>query len=179
MHNAILKAAIVSAAVLLSGTAYAQQPAAPAAPAPAAPAAAAPIPQYGAPGVNLETAKKAIAAAAAEAQKNNWPVAIAVVSNGGHLVAFERLDGTQFASIKIAQHKARVAATYRRPTKVFEDRVAAGGGGLAVLTLDDIIASEGGIPLMRDGKIIGAIGVSGVLSSQDGQAAKAGADTSK
>jgi uncharacterized protein GlcG (DUF336 family) len=174
MHNAILKAAIVSAAVLLSGTAYAQQPAAP-----AAPAAAAPIPQYGAPGVNLETAKKAIAAAAAEAQKNNWPVAIAVVSNGGHLVAFERLDGTQFASIKIAQHKARVAATYRRPTKVFEDRVAAGGGGLAVLTLDDIIASEGGIPLMRDGKIIGAIGVSGVLSSQDGQAAKAGADTSK
>jgi glc operon protein GlcG len=174
MHNAILKAAIVAAAVLLSGTAYAQQPAAP-----AAPAAAAPIPQYGAPGVNLETAKKAIAAAAAEAQKNNWPVAIAVVSNGGHLVAFERLDGTQFASIKIAQHKARVAATYRRPTKVFEDRVAAGGGGLAVLTLDDIIASEGGIPLMRDGKIIGAIGVSGVLSSQDGQAAKAGADTSK
>jgi uncharacterized protein GlcG (DUF336 family) len=174
MHNAILKAAIVAAAVVLSGTAYAQQPAAP-----AAPAAAAPIPQYGAPGVNLETAKKAIAAAAAEAQKNNWPVAIAVVSNGGHLVAFERLDGTQFASIKIAQHKARVAATYRRPTKVFEDRVAAGGGGLAVLTLDDIIASEGGIPLMRDGKIIGAIGVSGVLSSQDGQAAKAGADTSK
>ena len=181
MRNGTLTALLLTTALLVSVAAYAQPAPPPApAPAPAAPApapapAAQPIPQYGTPGVNLELAKKVVAAAAAEAQKNNWPVAIAVVSNGGHLVYFERLDGTQFASIKIAQHKARVAATYRRPTKVFVDRVAAGGAGLAVLTLDDIIASEGGVPLMRDGKVIGAIGVSGVLGSQDGQVAKAGA----
>ena len=177
MRNGILTTAVFAAAMSLGTMAYAQQPAAPAPAAPAAPAAAAP--QYGTPGVNLEAAKKAIAAAAAEAQKNSWPVAIAVVSNGGHLVAFERLDGTQFASIKIAQDKARAAAMFRRPTKAFEDRVAAGGVGVAVLSLEGVVASEGGVPLMRDGKIIGAIGVSGVTSAQDGQVAKAGADTSK
>jgi glc operon protein GlcG len=176
MRKFALSSLVVTAALALGAAAYAQP--APA-PAPAPPPAAAPIPQYGTPGVNLAQARQAIDAAMAEAQKNNWPVAIAVVSNGGHLVAFARIDGTQFASIKIAQHKARVAAMYRRPTKVFEDRVAGGGAGLAVLTLDDVIASEGGIPLMKDGKIIGAIGVSGVLSSQDGQAAKAGADAVK
>lgn len=173
MRKFALSSLVVSAALAFGAAAYAQPATPPAAP-PAAPAAA-PIPQYGQPGVNLAQARQAIDAAIAEAQKNNWPVAIAVVSNGGHLIAFARMDGTQFASIKIAEHKARVAATYRRPTKVFEDRVAAGGGGLAVLTLDDIIASEGGVPLMKDGKIIGAIGASGVLSSQDGQVAKAGA----
>jgi glc operon protein GlcG len=177
MRKFALSSLVVSAALALGAAAYAQPATPPAAP-PAAPAAA-PIPQYGTPGVNLETANKAIEAAIAEAKKNNWPVAIAVVSNGGHLVAFARIDGTQFASIKIAQHKARVAAMYRRSTKVFEDRVAAGGAGLTVLTLDDVIALEGGVPLMRDGKIIGAIGVSGVLSSQDGQVAKAGADAVK
>jgi len=168
MRKLVLSSLIAGAALVFGAAAYAQP-----APAPAA------IPQYGTPGVNLAQAKAAIAAAVAEAQKNNWPVAIAVVSNGGYLVAFEKIDNTQLASVKIAIHKARVAATYRRPTKAFEDRVAAGGAGLAVLALDDIIASEGGIPLMKDGKIIGAIGVSGVLSSQDGQVAKAGADTVK
>lgn len=174
MKSTLLSSAVLAGALAISFAAQAQQPPA----APAAPASA-PIPQYAAPGVNLEQAKQAIAAAAAEARKNNWPVAIAVMSNGGHLVAFERLDGTQFASIRIAQDKARAAAMYRRPTKVFEDRVAAGGGGLSVLTLEGVVASEGGIPLMREGKIIGAIGVSGVLSSQDGQVAKAGADAIK
>jgi glc operon protein GlcG len=183
MRNGMITTAVLAAALSTAVAAHAQQPAAPAPAAPAAPApaaAVAPVPQYGTPGVNLAEAKKAIAAAAAEAQKNGWPVAIAVTSNGGHLVAFERLDGTQFASIKIAEHKARAAAMFRRPTKVFEDRVASGGAGLAVLSLDGVIASDGGIPLTRaDGKIIGGIGVSGVLGSQDAVAAKAGADALK
>ena len=141
--------------------------------------APAPPPQYGQPGVNLEQATKAVEAAAAEAKKNGWFMAIAVVSNGGHLVHFSKMDQTQFASVQIAMHKAKAAAMFRRPTKVFEDRVAAGGAGLAVLSLDGVIASEGGIPLMRDGKIIGAIGCSGGTGAQDGQACKAGVDTIK
>jgi uncharacterized protein GlcG (DUF336 family) len=134
--------------------------------------------QY-APGLNLETAKKAAAAAAAEIKKNNWQMAIAVVTNGGHLVYFEKTDGTQFASIKLAEHKAMAAAMFRRPTKVFEDRVAAGGAGLAVLSLDGVIASEGGLPLIVDGKIIGGIGCSGGTSQQDGVACTAGANALK
>jgi glc operon protein GlcG len=114
--------------------------------------APAPPPQYGQPGVNLEQATKAVEAAAAEAKKNGWFMAIAVVSNGGHLVHFSKMDQTQFASVQIAMHKAKAAAMFRRPTKVFEDRVAAGGAGLAVLSLDGVIASDGGIPLMRDGR---------------------------
>jgi len=144
-----------------------------------APPTPAPPPQYGQPGVTLEQATKAVEAAAAEAKKNGWFLAIAVVSNGGHLVHFSKMDQTQFASVQIAIHKAKAAAMFRRPTKVFEDRVAAGGAGLAVLSLDGVIASDGGIPLMRDGKIIGAIGCSGALGSQDGQACKVGADTIK
>ena len=131
------------------------------------------------PGVTLEQATKAVEAAAAEAKKNGWFMAIAVVSNGGHLVHFSKMDQTQFGSIQIAIHKAKAAAHFRRPTKAFEDRIAAGGAGLAVMTLDGIIASEGGIPLMRDGKIIGAIGCSGATGAQDGQACKAGVDTIK
>jgi glc operon protein GlcG len=120
-----------------------------------------------------------VEAAAAEAKKNGWFVAIAVVSNGGHLVHFSKMDQTQFGSIQIAIHKAKAAAHFRRPTKAFEDRVAQGGAGIAVMTLDGIIASEGGIPLVRDGKIIGAIGCSGATGAQDGQACKAGVDTIK
>jgi glc operon protein GlcG len=141
--------------------------------------AAAPPPQYGTPGVNLEQATKAVEAAAAEAKKNGWFMAIAVVSNGGHLVHFSKMDQTQFGSIQIAIHKAKAAAHFRRPTKAFEDRIAQGGAGIAVMTLDGIIASEGGIPLVRDGKIIGAIGCSGATGAQDGQACKAGVDTIK
>jgi glc operon protein GlcG len=139
----------------------------------------APPPQYGTPGVNLEQATKAVEAAAAEAKKNGWFMAIAVVSNGGHLVHFSKMDQTQFGSIQIAIHKAKAAAHFRRPTKAFEDRIAQGGAGIAVMTLDGIIASEGGIPLVRDGKIIGAIGCSGATGAQDGQACKAGVDTIK
>src|SRR5262245_41589940 len=164
MRKIFLTSLAVGAAALLGTQAFAQQPAAP--------------PEYGQ-GMNLEVATKAVAAAAAEAKKNGWFMAIAVVTNGGHLVHFSRMDNTQFASIKIAQHKARVAATFRRPTKVFEDRVAAGGAGLAVLTLDGAIASAGGVPIVSGGKVIGAIGCSGGASAQDDQVCKAGADTIK
>jgi uncharacterized protein GlcG (DUF336 family) len=134
------------------------------------------VPQYGA-HVNHETARKVLAGAVAEARKQNLPMAIAVVDNAGQLVAFERMDNTQTASIAVAQDKAISAAMYRRPTKVFQDLVAGGGVGLRVLTLRGAVAVEGGVPLMVDGKIIGAIGVSGGSSEQDGVVAKGGTDT--
>jgi uncharacterized protein GlcG (DUF336 family) len=123
--------------------------------------------------VSLDNAKKAVAAAAAEAKKNNWPLAISVVGPSGHLLYFERMEGTQFASIKISEHKARVAATYRRPSKVFAEGLAK--GGTFILTLDDAIASPGGIPLVAGGKIVGAIGCSGATGDQDHQSCEAGA----
>ncbi len=131
---------------------------------------------YGLP-VNLETAKKAAAAAVDEARKNNWNVAVAVVDNNGDLIYFERMDNTQIGSVKVAQEKARTAALFKRPSKSFEDAVAAGRN--AVLRLPGVTPIEGGIPLLTDGRIVGAIGVSGALSAQDAQCAKAGADTLK
>ena len=127
--------------------------------------------------ISLDNAKKAVAAAAAEAKKNNWPLAISVVGPSGDLVYFEKMEGTQFASIKISQHKARVAATYRRPTKVFAELI--GKGATALLTLDDVIASPGGIPIVQGGKVVGAIGCSGATGDQDAQACQAGADALK
>ena len=156
----------MAVALTVGGQALAQQPAAPA-----------PVPTYGQPGVNLEQATKAVDAAIAEAKKNGWLMAVAVVSNSGFLVHFSKMDQTQFASIQIAMDKAKAAAMFRRPTKVFEDR--ANGGGPSVLSLHGVVASEGGIPLMRDGKVIGAIGCSGGTSPQDGQACKAAADLFK
>ncbi len=152
--------------------AWAQQPAAP-------PTQGPPLAQYGSPGITLEQAKKAADAAEAEAKKNGWNMAIAVVTIGGWLVHFSKMDDTQFASVEIAQHKAKAAATFRRPTKSFEERLAAGGAGLAVLTLDGAIASEGGIPIMAGGKVIGAIGCSGGTGAQDGVACMAGVNTVK
>jgi uncharacterized protein GlcG (DUF336 family) len=134
--------------------------------------------EYG-PGMTLEIATKAVNAAMAEAKKNNWNLAIAVTTNGGHLVHFSRMDQTQFGSIAIAQHKARAAAKFKRPTKAFADAIAAAPGNVALLTLDDIIASEGGIPLMMGGKMIGAIGCSGATGQQDGVACTAGAGALK
>jgi len=131
---------------------------------------------YGAP-ISLERADAAIAAAVAEAKKRDWKFNIAVVDSGGNLVAFRRMDGAQLVSIQISQHKARVAATYRRETKVFEGGVQSGLNYL--LTLDDIVASRGGIPLVEAGKIIGAIGCSGGTGSQDEVVCKAGAATVK
>ena len=134
-------------------------------------------PSYGEP-VNLEQAKKAATAAAEFAAKNGWAMAIAVVSPSGDLVYFTKMDNTQYASITIAQHKARAAAIFRRPTKVFEDRVAT-PAGVPALTLDGVIASEGGIPLSIGGKIVGALGCSGGTGAQDGQTCQAGVDAMK
>lgn len=134
-------------------------------------------PPYGP--ISLEQAKKIIAAAEAEAQKNNWPVVITVVDSGAHVVAMHRLDNTQLGSIGVAEDKARSAVLYRRPTKAFEDGLAGGGAGLRILNLRGASAADGGVPIMVDGKLIGAVGVSGVLGSQDAQVATAGASAIK
>ena len=136
------------------------------------------VPQYGN-NITLDQARKVASASESEARKNNWPVAIAIVDNAGQLVYFQKLDQTQTASVTVAQDKAVSAAIYRRPTKAFGDRVAAGGGGVTVLNLRGAAMSEGGLPLYMDGKIVGAIGVSGVTAEQDGQIAKAGVDSLK
>lgn len=138
-------------------------------------AAQAQVPQYGA-NVSHEQARKAIAGAVANSKAQNLPMAISVVDTAGQMVAFERMDNTQFGSIAVAQDKAASAALFRRPTKVFQDALAAGGAGLRILTLRGANAVEGGIPLVIDGKIIGAIGVSGGSAEQDGVVAKAGLD---
>jgi glc operon protein GlcG len=133
---------------------------------------------YGLP-ISLENAKKAAAPALAEAAKNNWTMAVAVVGPAGNLIYYEKMDNTQLGSAEVAIDKARTAALFKRPTKAFQDVVAAGGEGLRVLGLKGAVPIEGGIPLVMDGKIVGAIGVSGGTSAQDGQCAKAGADTVK
>src|SRR5262249_22327724 len=135
-------------------------------------------PPYGAP-ISLEQAKKIIAAAEAEAQKNNWPVVITVVDTGGHVVAVHRLDNTQLGSIAAAEDKARTAVLFRRPSKAFEGAVASGGSGFrGVGVRGGPPYAEGG-PVFVDGKIMGAIGVSGMLPQQDGQIANAGASALK
>jgi glc operon protein GlcG len=130
-------------------------------------------PAYGT-AVTLEQAKKIMMAAEAEAKKNNWPVAIAIVDPAGMLVLFHRLDNTQTGSVNIALEKGRTSAMFKRPSKAFEDAIA--GGRNAVLGLTGAMPIEGGVPIVLDGKIIGAVGVSGVTSAQDAQVAKAGAD---
>jgi uncharacterized protein GlcG (DUF336 family) len=139
--------------------------------------APAPLPVYGET-VNLEQAKKAAAAAQEFAAKNGWAMAITVVGPTGDLVYFQKMDNTQYASVVIAQHKARAAATFRRPTKVFEDRIAT-AAGVPAITLDGVIGSEGGFPLVMGGKIVGAIGCSGGTGQQDGQTCQAGVDAMK
>ena len=139
----------------------------------AAGVAQAQVPQYG-PNVTLEQARKLIASGAAEARKNSWPVAITIVDTAGMLVAFEKMDGTQSGSVMISQDKAVSAAMLRRPTKVIQEAVAGGGAGVRFLGLRYASPVEGGVPITVDGKIIGAIGVSGVTSEQDGMVAAAG-----
>jgi uncharacterized protein GlcG (DUF336 family) len=141
-------------------------------------AAQTPTTPYGAP-ITLDQAKKVLAGAEAEARKNSWNVVIAILDSGGHLVLLQRLDNTQFASVEVAQQKAYSAVAFRRPTKVFQDGVAAGGEGLRILKLAGATPVEGGLPLIFDGKLVGSIGVSGVTSQQDNQIAKAGADALK
>ena len=135
-------------------------------------------PSYG-PAITLEQAKKVAAAAEAEARKNKWNVVITIVDSATNLVLLQRMDDTQLGSIRISQKKAHTAAALRRSTKVFEDQVAAGGMGWKILGNDEVIPIEGGLPLIANGKIIGAIGVSGVTSQQDGIVAKAGVDALK
>ena len=117
-----------------------------------------------------------MAAAEKEATENSWNVAIAIVDSGGHLVMMHRLDSVQIASIRIAEGKARSALEFRRPTKALEDTVAGGGAGLRLLAVEGITPLEGGVLIQSGGRIIGAIGVSGVTSAQDAQVARAGAE---
>jgi len=162
------KILVAAAAALAAGTSLAQQP---------NPLDNVPdkmpfdIP-YGAP-IPLDRAQAAIAAAVAESKKRDWKMNVAVVDSGGNLVAFQRMDGAQIASIKIAEHKALAAAQFRRETKAFEGGVQ--GGLTYLLSLDGIIASRGGVLLMEGGKLVGAIGCSGGTGSQDEVVCKAGA----
>lgn len=135
-------------------------------------------PAIGAP-ISLETAKKVIAAAEAEARKNNWWMAIAVVDTASKLVAFERMDNTQMGSIDIALSKANTANNLKRPTKALQDAISGGGAGLRFLAVTGAMPIEGGVPIIVDGKIVGAIGVSGAASDQDAQCATAGAAAAK
>ena len=138
----------------------------------------APAPAYGMP-IGIDNAKKAAAAAIAEARKNNFTMAIAVVDTAGYLVYFEKMDGTQTGSVNVAMEKARSAALFKRPTKSFQDTVAQGGVGLRMLGLPGAVPVDGGIPLMEGGKIVGAIGASGGTSDQDAQCAQAGVNVLK
>ena len=131
------------------------------------------------PPVSLENAKKAAAAALAEARKNNWLMAVAVVDPNGTLVYYEKMDNTQLGSADVCIGKARSAALFKRPTKAFQEAVASGGAGLRVFALRGAVPVEGGVPLEVGGKLIGAIGLSGGQSNEDGQCATAGANAIK
>jgi glc operon protein GlcG len=133
---------------------------------------------YG-PSITLDVAKQAAAAALGEARAHSWSMAVAVVDTAGLLVYFEKMDDTQSGSVLIAQAKARSAALFKRPTKVFQDILAAGGDGLRVLGLEGAVPVEGGVPLVVDGRIAGAIGVSGGTSAEDGMCAAAAVNALK
>jgi len=173
MRRLTMMAGAIGVALMISSGAFAQVPPDPNNPNEAVPDAQ-PVTPYGEP-ISLETAKKVAAAAAAESTKRNWQgMCIAVVGPSGDLVYFEKPDGCQFASISISQHKARTSARYRRPTVVFERLLGKGAFFSYLPTLDDVIASRGGNPLVVGGKIIGAIGVSGGSGSQDDTISQAG-----
>jgi glc operon protein GlcG len=130
---------------------------------------------YG-PAITLDQAKRVMAAAELEAAKNSWQVAITVIDSGGNLVMFHKIDNAQLASATVSEGKARTALEFKRPSKALDDAIAAGGAGMRLLALKDITPLEGGVLVVVGGRIIGAIGVSGALSSQDAQVAKTGAD---
>jgi glc operon protein GlcG len=162
-HLSLAAALLVGATVPVA----AQQPAVPPPP---------PTTPYGSP-IGLEAAKKAMVAAEAEAVKNNWAMAIVILDSTGHIVMLHRLDNTQYGSIGVAEDKAHTALDFRRPSRAFEDLVAQGGIGMRTLGLRGATPLEGGVPIIAEGKIIGAVGVSGGTAQQDGQVAKVGADT--
>jgi uncharacterized protein GlcG (DUF336 family) len=160
MNTRVLLAILISVASLVGTSAATAQ---------------APTP-YGTP-ISLDQAKKAMGAAEAEAKKNNWNVVIAIVDAGGNLMMLQRLDNTQFGSINVAREKAHAAVAFRRPTKVFQDLIAQGGVHNRMLNLTgDAGVLEGGVPIVVDGRVIGAISTSGVTSQQDAQISQAGAD---
>ena len=170
-YKFIIKLATLGAVALCAGSSMAQQPN----PRDAVPDNMPFSTPYGAP-ISLDHADAAIAAAVAEAKKHNWPMNIAVMDSGGNLVAFKRMDGAQLASVAIATHKAKAAVTFRRETKLFENGIQEGNLHY-LLTLDGVIGSRGGIPLVEGGKMIGSIGCSGGTGSQDEVVCKAGAAT--
>ena len=172
MRFAMPAAGFVAGLIISTFSAFAQQPAAAPNPLDVVPEKMPFNVPYGAP-ISADRAHKVIEAADAEAKKRGWPMNIAVLDSGGNLVAFLRQDGAQLASIAISQHKAKTALTFRRETKIFEGGIQ--GGNTYLLSLDGVIGSRGGIPLVEDGKIIGAIGVSGGTGSQDEVVSKAGA----
>ena len=157
----------IIAALALTVAAFGQTP----------PAPPANIP-YGTP-ISAEAAKKIAAAAIAEARKNNWAMAVAIVDTGGYLVYFERMPDTQLGSVEVSIEKAKSAALFRRPTKSFQDTVAGGGAGLRMLRLTGAVPVEGGIAIIVDGKLVGAVGASGGSSDQDGRTAEAGIAAAK
>lgn len=171
MQLPIRAIAMVSAALLIAGEALAQQPN----PLDTVPESMPFDIPYGVP-ISLDRADAAINAAVAEAKKHNWKMNVSVVDSGGNLVAFKRMDGAQLASIQVSEHKARAAAKYRRETKVFENAIQLNNFPY-VATLDDVVASRGGIPLVEGGKLIGAIGCSGGTGSQDEVVCKMGVST--
>ena len=164
MYRMLALACVLAAFALAAGSASAQQPSG---------TSQQPAPPYGPP-ITLEQAKRVMAAAELEAAKNSWQVAIAILDSGGNMVMFHKFDNTQLASIGASEGKANTALRFKRPSKALDDAIAAGGAGMRLLALKDITPLEGGLPVMLDGKIIGAIGVSGALSSQDAQVARAG-----
>jgi len=163
----VLLCALAVSAGLAVSSANAQQP--------AAPTAAPPQPPYGAP-ITLDQAKRVMAAAELEAAKNSWPVAITILDSGGNTVMFHKGDNAQLSAITTSAGKARTALEFKLPSKALDDAIAAGGAGMRLLALKDITPLQGGLLILVDGKIAGAIGVSGALSAQDDQIAKAGTD---
>ena len=157
MIRMILKYAVAFAVLCGNGGAFAQQLSVP----------------YGEP-IDSTTAKKVVAAALAEARKNNWRMAAAIVDASGELVYFEKIDGTQAASNEIAIDKARSSARFKRPTKAFQDALAKGGIEMRYLGLRGVVPAEGGVPIVIGGKLVGAIGVSGGTGAQDEQVAETG-----
>jgi uncharacterized protein GlcG (DUF336 family) len=166
-----LQSLMVAAMLMLTATSpvSAQQPAA--APPP-------PPPPYG-PAITLEQAKKVLSGAEAEATKNKWNVVIVVLDSGGNMVALHRMDGAQWGSIEVAREKAYSAVAFRRPTKAFEDAIGQGGANLRILRLTGASPLEGGLPIVVDGKLVGSVGVSGVLATQDAQIGRAGIEALK
>ena len=157
----LLSLAIGTALILTAATAGAQGP-----------------PPYG-PGITLDQAKKVMAGAEAEATKNKWNVVISILDSGGNVVMVHRMDGAQWGSIEVAREKAYSAVAFRRPTKAFEDAIGQGGVNLRVLRLPGASPLEGGLPIVVDGKLVGSVGVSGVLATQDAQIGRAGIEALK